>query len=81
MKTPAIQVTNEPFLSIAQQADARKELNDFGKAVTVIIVYLAREMERGASEAEIDILIACIKPGVIETAAQLVRETAPHARD
>lgn len=75
-----IRVPNETFMSLALQADGHKELSCFGKAVTVILVFLATAMEQGATEAEITLLTDQLKTAVLETAARVVAETAPALR-
>lgn len=75
-----LQVPNETFLSLALQVEQRKELSNFGKAVTVMLCFLSSAMEQGAPETEIDAIMAHIKAAVLETACRHIAETA-HAAD
>lgn len=77
---PKLEVPNETFLSLALQADRQTELSNFGKAVTVMLCFLATAMEHGATQAEIDTIMGHLKAAVIETAARCIAETV-HATD
>lgn len=69
------------FAELAQVTAGRRELSEFGKCCALFVAATALAVEHGYPISHLDQFFANTKLAIMTTAAQVVSESAPDARD